>query len=127
MESKRQQKFAKLIQKDLSDIFQKEIPSMLEGAFLTITEVKMTPDLGVAKVHCSVLAHQEPETLIKNINTEKAQVRKLLGHKIRNQARIIPNLVFYLDTTGEDAMRMDSLISSLNIPPVSDEDEEEED
>lgn len=124
MESKRQQKFARLIQKDLSDIFQKEIPSMLEGAFLTITEVQISPDLGLAKVHCSVLAHKEPETLIANINNEKAQVRKLLGHKIRNQARIIPNLVFYLDTTGEDAMRMDSLISSLNIPPASEKDED---
>lgn len=124
MESKRQQKFARLIQKDLSDIFQKEIPSILEGAFLTITEVQISPDLGLAKVHCSVLAHKEPETLIANINNEKAQVRKLLGHKIRNQARIIPNLVFYLDTTGEDAMRMDSLISSLNIPPASEKDED---
>ena len=97
---------------------------MLEGAFLTITSVEITPDLGLAKVYCSILAHKEPDALVKNINTEKAQVRKLLGHKIKNQARIIPNLVFYLDTTGEDAMRIDKLISSLNIPPAPEESED---
>ena len=125
MESKRQQKFARLIQKDLSDIFQREVPSMLEGAFLTVTTVRISPDLGTARVYCSVLAHKEPETLLKNINNEKSKVRNLLGQRIKNQARIIPDLIFFLDRTGEEAANMDSLISKLNIPPAPEEDTEE--
>lgn len=83
---------------------------------MTVTIVRMSPDLGTARVYCSVMMHSDPETLIKEINENKAQMRNILGRKIKNQVRVIPDLFFFLDTTGEEASRMDNLISGLDIP-----------
>lgn len=116
MESKRQQKFSKLIQKDLSEIFQRDGAEFLMGNFLTITVVRMSPDLGTAKVYCSVLLAKEPDTIVKNLNINKSPIRNLLGRRIKNQVRVIPDLIFYVDDTGEHASNMDRLISGLDIP-----------
>jgi ribosome-binding factor A len=129
MESKRQQKFAKLIQKDLSDIFQKDVKSLFGNAFITITEVKMTPDLGQAKIYLSFMLAPNKESLLDDIREKSKSIRQMLGNRIRNQARIIPELSFFIDDSIEYAAKMNELISGLNIPPASKEprstDEEE--
>lgn len=114
----RQQKFNRLIQKELSDIFQRDKRGILENAFLTVTEVRVSPDLSVAKVYLSMTLAKDKNGLLEKINSRKNEVRKALGDKIRNQARIIPHLVFFIDEIGEAATKMDALIDSLKIPPL---------
>lgn len=116
--SVRQQKFARLVQKELSEIFQRDKHGYLDNAFITIAEVKVSPDLGVAKVYISMMLAKDKQGILAKLDLHKKDIRRALGEKIRNQARIVPELVFYLDEVEENALRMDKLIESLNIPPA---------
>lgn len=118
MESKRQQKFSRQIQKDLSDIFQKELKGAFGNSFITITEVKVSPDLSQAKSYLSMMLTKDKEGLLDEIRDKTKQIRNILASKIRHQVRIIPELQFFLDDTAEYAAKMDALISNLDIPPL---------
>lgn len=123
MESKRQQKFARLIQKDLSEIFQRDAKSMFGGAFITITDVKVSPDLSLAKIYLSFMLVKNKAALLDDIKEKGKAIKQLLAVKIRNQARIIPELNFYLDETLEYATKIDELLSKIHIPPAEDTNE----
>jgi ribosome-binding factor A len=116
MSGVRQQKYGRLVQKELSDIFFREKSNLLEGQFVTVAEVKMSPDLGLAKVYLSMSLVKDKKALLGKIMLKKSEIRKDLGGRIRNQARIIPELHFYLDEVEESAQRMEDLLKSLNIP-----------
>jgi ribosome-binding factor A len=115
--STRQQKYGRLIQKELSDIFQRDKRGILENAFITIADVKVNADLSVAKVYISMLLAKEKEKVLDNINRHKSEIRGALGDKIGKQVRIVPELIFYRDEVEENASRMDDIIKNLNIPP----------
>ncbi len=117
----RQQKFARLIQKELSEIFQRDKRGFLDNAFITIAEVKVSPDLGVAKVYISMMLAKDKQAILEKLDHHKKEIRRALGEKIRNQARIVPELAFFIDEVEENAIRMDELIKSLNIPPAESE------
>jgi len=125
MESKRQQKYAKLIQKELGEIFQRDSKSLTGNAMVTVTRVLMSPDLGVAKVYMSFLLANNQE-LFEKINDAKKSIRKNLGNRIGKNVRIVPELAFFLDESSAYAQHMDQVISNLDIPDTQDEDEEEE-
>ncbi len=112
----RQQKYAKLIQKELSDIFQRDRRGILGNSFVTIMEVRMSPDLSVAKVYVSMSLAKDKISVLDKLNTHKPEIRKALGEKIRNQARIVPQLAFFIDEVEESAERIEDLIKNLNIP-----------
>lgn len=116
-ESTRQQKYSKLIQKELSEIFLRDKRGILDNAFITIADVRMSPDLSVARVYISMLLAKEKEKVLANINSHKSEIRKALGNRIGKQVRIIPELVFYKDEVEENASRIEELIKNLNIPP----------
>jgi ribosome-binding factor A len=116
--SVRQHKFARLVQKELMEIFQRDKHGYLDNAFITITEVKVSPDLGLAKVYISMMLAKDKQATLANLDLHKKEIRRALGEKIRNQARVIPEIVFYLDEVEENAIKMDKLIESLNIPPA---------
>ena len=122
--STRQLKFARLIQKEVSDIFQRDKRGILDNAFVTIADVKVSPDLSVAKIYVSMMLEKDKPNILERINRRKSEVRKALGERIRRQVRIIPELVFYIDEVEENAIRIESLIDSLNIPPAKNEEEE---
>jgi ribosome-binding factor A len=113
----RQQKFSRLIQKELSDVFQRDKRSILGNTMITIADVKVSPDLGVAKIFLSMLLAKDKEKTLETINLHKKEIRKALGDKIRNQVRVIPELIFILDEVEENAQRIEDLIKNLNIPP----------
>ncbi len=125
MESKRQQKFGKLIQKDLSAIFQKNLREITGNGLATITNVKMSPDLGLAKIYISLLGFSNDEEFFEKLNERKGEVRRILGNTIGKQVRKIPELAFYHDTIEEQATHIDRIIDNLVIPPEKPEDEEE--
>jgi len=112
----RQQKYSKLIQKELSDIFLRDKKGILGNAFITIADVRMSPDLSVARVYLSMTLAKDKAVVLGNIESHKSEIRKALGDRIRNQARIIPALVFFIDELEENAQRIEDLIKNLNIP-----------
>jgi ribosome-binding factor A len=118
-ESTRQQKYSKLIQKELSDIFLRDQRGILDNAFITIADVRMSPDLSVAKVYISMLLVKDKEKVLENITQRKGEIRKALGNQIGKQVRIVPELIFFKDEVEEQATRLDELIKNLNIPPAS--------
>jgi ribosome-binding factor A len=112
----RQQKYGRLIQKELSDIFLRDKRGIIGNEFITIAEVRMSPDLSIAKVFISMALAKDKKAVLNQITLHKSEVRKALGDRIRNQARIVPELIFIIDEVEENAQRMDDLIKSLNIP-----------
>jgi ribosome-binding factor A len=116
MESKRQQKFGRQIQKDLSDIFQKDFKELFGKGMVTITEVKVSPDLSVARCYLSFLLIDQPQDLVNELNEKQKAIRNVLAGKIRHQVRIIPYLSFFLDDTAEHAAKIDALFEGLVIP-----------
>jgi ribosome-binding factor A len=115
--STRQQKFSKLIQKELSDIFQRDKRGILDNAFITIADVRVSPDLGLARIYLSMMLAKDKQQILDKINLRKKEIRKALGDRIGKQVRVIPELVFYIDEVEENAQRIDSLIENLHIPP----------
>jgi len=112
----RQQKYGRLIQKELSDIFLRDKRGIIGNAFITIAEVRMSPDLSIAKVYISMTLAKDRKLVLNQITLHKSEIRKALGDRIRNQARIVPELIFEIDEVEENAQRMEDLIKSLNIP-----------
>ena len=119
--SVRQQKFSRLIQKELSDIFQRDQRGFLANAFITLMDVKVSPDLSVARVYISMALVKDKVALLERLELHKKEIRKALGARIRNQARIVPELAFFLDEVDANAERMDNLIKNLNIPPAEEQ------
>jgi ribosome-binding factor A len=117
----RQLKYARLIQKELSEIFQRDKKGILDNAFITIADVRVSPDLSVAKIYISMTLAKGKEKVLDKINTRKREIRKELGERIGKQVRIIPELVFYIDEVEENAQRIEELIRNLNIPPETKE------
>ena len=121
MESKRQQKFGRQIQKDLSEIFQKEFKEIFGGAMVTITDVKISPDLSLARCYLSFLLVEQPNEIMKELEFKNKAIRNALANRIRKQVRIIPNLAFFLDDTAAYAAKIEALFDGLVIPPAYDE------
>lgn len=115
-ESQRQLKFGSLIKRDLSELFQRDFKTLMGGAFVTVTTVKVSPDLGVATVYLSFMLSRSDQQLLQDIQDNTKAIRQELGKKIRHQVRIIPELRFFLDDTAEHAARIDELLSGLDIP-----------
>ena len=119
----RQHRFAKLIQKEISEIFQQDKRGMLGNVLISIAEVQVSPDLSVARIYISMMLQQDKAGILERINSHKKEIRRALGDRIGKQVRIIPQLIFYIDEVEENALRLEALIKSLNIPPAKDGDE----
>ncbi|MRX47460.1 ribosome-binding factor A [Pedobacter puniceum] len=114
MESKRQQKFARVIQKDLGEIFQRDAAAFLPGIMITVTKVRATADLGMARVFLSFFNAPNPNLAISTIKTHSSEIRYMLGKKIKDQVKGIPQLDFFLDDTNEYVDRMDKIFSKIS-------------
>ena len=97
MPSIRQEKVANLIKQELSIIFQQQSSMRFDGYFITVTLVRMSPDLGVAKVFLSFMAVKDLEVALRKVKKEATWIRKTLAGVIGKQVRRIPELQFYID------------------------------
>lgn len=97
MESQRQQKISRLLQREIADILQKDMNNLGLGAMLTVTKVSVTSDLSLATVYVSLLAAKNNDSVIANLNKHSREVRYVLGQRVRNQLRVIPSLKFFED------------------------------
>lgn len=126
MDSTRQQKYARLIQKELGQIFQNDIKNMFGNAFISVNTVRISPDLSVVKAYLSFMMVDSKHEALESVKAQVKPIRKLLGDKIRKQARIVPELIFYLDDNLDYAAKMDVLFSNIEIPPAPEEEAQEE-
>jgi ribosome-binding factor A len=113
----RQQKVARMIQKEISGIFQRDRKGIVGHAFISIVDVRMSPDLSVAKIYLGLTLSKDKEGVLANLNARKSEIRKELGDIIRKQVRIIPELIFIIDDVEEGAQRIEEIIKNLHIPP----------
>jgi len=114
VESIRQQKVASLLKKELGIIFQRQSRDMFQGAFITVTVVRMSPDMSFARVYLSFLAVKDREALLNSIRSQKSAIRGLLSKAVGKVMRKIPDLNFYIDDSSEYAQEIDKL---LKDPP----------
>ncbi|MDF2454213.1 MAG: rbfA [Cytophagaceae bacterium] len=126
MESTRQQKFSRMIQKELAELFLKDTKSLFGNTYVSVNTVRMSPDLSVAKIYLSFLSTTDKQAELKKIRVNTKVVRKMLGDKLKKQIRIIPELIFMLDDGVDYAIHINNLISKLDIPPAPQEDNEKE-
>lgn len=110
MDSTRQLKVSRLVQKELGEIFQKETRLLFGNALITVTQVRISPDLGVAKIYVSLFNVPDKQALLKSIQEHTKDIRMKLSTRIKKQVRIIPNLVFFLDDSVDYAMRIEELL-----------------
>jgi len=113
MDSRRQQRIAQLLQEEFSKMLMSDIKSYLMGTFATLTFVNVSSDLGIARFNISILASDKKQEIIKNLNDNKAEIRKILGNKMRNDLRIIPDLIFHLDDRLDYVDKMDDLFKKI--------------
>lgn len=113
MESKRQQKFAGLLQEELAAIFQREGAAYLPNTLVTITKVRVSPDLAVAKVYLSFLNTNNTALSLATVNSHASEIRYKLGSRIRHQARVVPTLTFFVDDTNEYVEHMDKIFDKI--------------
>ncbi|HEX7412592.1 MAG TPA: 30S ribosome-binding factor RbfA [Bacteroidia bacterium] len=111
MESIRQSKVAKLIQKELAEIFRSEARNLFNGAFITVTVVRLSPDMGLAKTYLSIM-DKNAAAILKNVTLHVKEIRKRLGNKVGKQLRIVPELVFYIDDSLDYAMKIEELLKT---------------
>ena len=114
MESKRQQKFAGVIQQDLAAIFQREGMNLLPNTMITITKVRVTPDLAIARVFLSFFNSNNVQLALNTIKQHASEIRYKLGARIKDQVRIIPQLEFFVDDTSEYVERMDRIFDKIS-------------
>ena len=114
MESKRQQKFAGVIQQDLAAIFQREGNNYLPNTMVTITKVRVTPDLAIARVFLSFFNNTNSQLALQTVKQHASEIRYKLGSRIKDQVRIIPQLEFFVDDTSEYVDRMDKIFDKLS-------------
>lgn len=113
-ESKRQQRFAGVIQQDLAELFQREGNIWAPGAFLTVTKVRVTPDLAIARVYLSFLNTKTAKEDLEQVRKKTTEIRYKLGGRIKHQARIVPQLEFFLDDTNEYVEHMDKIFEEIS-------------
>lgn len=109
METTRQNKIARLLQKELGDIFLLQTKNM-HGVLVSVSAVRISPDMSIARVYLSIFPSEKGEELIKNINANMKSIRYELGTRVRFQLRIIPELKFFLDDSLDYLERIDELL-----------------
>ena len=97
MTTLRQNKVSRLVQKELGEIFQREGNTLFTGKMITVTNVRITPDLGQARVYLSVFPSMGKEDFNRILHEHGGHIRHELGNRIRNQLRLVPELQYFLD------------------------------
>lgn len=109
-ESTRQQKVARQIQKDLAEIIRARGMSAYDGAMLTVSGVKITSDLALAKVYVSIFPSYKAEAVMQRLGEETSRLRGELGRRVAKQLRIVPELSFFLDDSLDYVEHIDELL-----------------
>ena len=113
MDSRRQLQVSSVMQEAFSDILTREGKSIYGKAFVTLTKVKMTSDLGLARFYLSVYNSETPDEIIEKFNERKSELKKKLVERLRNQLRVAPEIEFFRDETLEYAFHMEEVFKKI--------------
>lgn len=108
----RVEKVAKIIQTSLEEVFRND-KVQLQSAIVTIMHVEVSPNLGNAYVHLSFMSKENPSLLLEKVELNKKEIRHLLAARVRSKLQRVPELYFYLDTSVEEAFKLDNLLKNL--------------
>ncbi len=114
MESKRQRQIAEIVRRHFSDVLQQEGRYIYDNALVTVTSVKMSPDLGLAKIYLSVYNTDNKQAVVLNLEHEIVRLRQAFSQRVRKQMRRIPDLALYLDDTLDEMYRLNQLFDRLH-------------
>ncbi len=117
-ESNRQRKVAQIIQEDFAELFRKQAAESKQSFLVSVSDVKVTADLGIAKIYLSIFPQEYRKPIMKEIDENKAQYRNFIGKKMADQVRIIPELNFYLDTTLDDVEKLEKELRGEGDNPI---------
>ena len=118
-EGKRQKQVAAVINQELNDIFLRMGLNMSDGGMISISSVKITPDLFEARIYLSFFQVKDKEAMLARINEKNKDIRKELGARVRHQLRSIPELTFYIDDTLDYVFKIEELLKQ--VKPDSEE------
>lgn len=113
-ETKRQKQVAQLVQKELSDIFNRMGFNVTEGGMISISSVKMTPDLLEARIYLSMFQIKSPEEMMARMKERMGEIRRELGNRVGKQLRRVPEMTFFLDDTLDHVFKMEELFRKIN-------------
>ena len=109
MQETRQNKIARLLQKELSIIFQQQTRAM-HGTMVSVTRVKISPDLSICTAYLSIFPSEKADQILRNVTSNEKQIRYELGTRIRHQLRIVPELRFFIDDSLDYIEHIDELL-----------------
>jgi ribosome-binding factor A len=112
----RKHQVASLLQQALGEIFIQETPRLFGRVMITVTSVQMASNLSFAKVHLSFMLTDDKKNLLKSISKHKSEIKWLLGKRLGSKLRRIPDIQFYIDNSMEQAIHMERLMNSLDLP-----------
>ncbi len=110
MESTRQKKVSRLLQKEMSEIFIKEAKNFTLGAMVSVSKVRISPDLGNAKIYISIFPSDKKQDIFTEINNHNSLIRRNLGLRVGKQLRVVPELQFYIDDSLDYIDNIDRLL-----------------
>lgn len=113
LEGKRQKQVAGLLNKELSDIFQRLGLSMMDGGMISISSVKITPDLFDARIYLSFFKVTDSFAALKKIEERSWEIKKELTERVRHQLRSMPKLTFYIDDTLDYVDKMEQIFKEI--------------
>ena len=111
--STRTEKFNREMQRELGLIFQSKMHDWFEGAFITVTDVSSSPDLGYVKAYLSIYNVKDRSATLDLIQLMNKQIRKTLANKIKHSVRVIPELQFFEDNSLENALKFEKIFDNL--------------
>ena len=114
MESIRQQQVAELVKRNFGQVLQSEGSYIYGDAFVTVTNVKMSSDLGLARIYCSVYNTDNKQAVILQMEQEYGRLRQALGYRLKKKMRRIPELEIFMDDTLDEMYRLNALFDRLH-------------
>ncbi len=120
-EGKRQRQVAGVIQEELNDIFRRLGLNMISGGMVSISSVKITPDLLEARIYLSLFKIEDEKAAMKIIENKAWEIKRELAGRVKHQLRRIPVLQFFLDDTLDHVFKMEEIFKGLNATPPSPE------
>ncbi len=120
-EGKRQKQVSGLLQQELNGVFQRIGLNMIDGGMVSISSVKITPDLLEARIYLSLFQMQDRTAVMKKIEERKWEVKKELAVQVKQQLRRIPELKFFLDDTLDHVFKMEELFKQIDTTKTGEE------
>lgn len=114
----RQRRVAQIIQEDFAELFRKQAADIQRNLLITVSDVRVTVDLSIAKIYLSIFPNEYRVPIMKEIENNKSQYRNYIGQKMAKQVRIIPELQFYLDTSLDDVERIERELRGEGDNPI---------